>query len=435
MKYVRKACMILLALLLMLALPVAAQTADMIKEEKPVPLSPALSVIAAQSEMAVATLCGNDYYFSADVFARALNVAEVTEITVISLPGVTAGELLMGSERVSEGETIRGEQLRLLSFVAANEDVQTARFVFSPAGGDYEMVCNIHVLDQINYCPTVSIASGAALSVSTHRDFVGFGNMTAYDPEGDPLVFEVVRAPENGIVLMLDKENGEYVYLPRDGFTGKDSFSYVARDCYGNYSAAANVSVQVDALATSVVYADMVGRKEYNAALTMTEQGIMQGTASGEDTHFRPDEAVSRVDFLVMAMQAVGVGSVPVVENTGFFDDGEIKAEQKGYVAAAYSLGYIKGTNDAAGNLCFAPNATITRAEAAVILSRMMGGESLDVTPAFADGADIPTWASEAIAALSSRGILTTSGGAISPNATVTRAQTAMMLSAMMMGK
>ncbi|MBR5616301.1 MAG: hypothetical protein IKW66_05715 [Clostridia bacterium] len=68
-------------------------------------VSPALHILAARTDMAVATLCGNDYYFSRDVFARSLNVsaASLQYITVVSLPGVTEGELLIGSTRVSAG--------------------------------------------------------------------------------------------------------------------------------------------------------------------------------------------------------------------------------------------------------------------------------------------------------------------------------------------
>ena len=47
--------------------------------------------------MAVATLCGNEYYFSRDVFARALNMnaSALQSVTVTSLPGVEDGELMM----------------------------------------------------------------------------------------------------------------------------------------------------------------------------------------------------------------------------------------------------------------------------------------------------------------------------------------------------
>lgn len=398
-------------------------------------LSPALSVLAAQNEMAVATLCGNDYYFSEDIFARCLNLSSVEAITVVALPEVTEGELLMGAERVSVGQRIEAKALSQLCFSAVDDAAREASFIFSPAGGGYEMVCTIHVLSEVNYSPTVSLATSAALAMSTYRDFVGYGTLSAYDPEGDALVFEVVVAPEDGVVVMTDRTCGEYVYLPRDGFVGKDSFCYVARDEYGNYSAMAEVSVTVQSRSTKLVYADMTGRREYNAALHLTEAGIMQGTQSAEVWNFNPDKEVNRGEFLVMAMQAMGVSSVPSVNDTGFDDDEQIAAELKGYVAAARDLGYIEGVSGADGSLCFAPDATITRAEAAVILNRMVGGGedvTVSVMPTFADGQDIPVWASEAIAALNAKGILSTVGGAISPNANVTRADAAMMLSAMM---
>ena len=277
----------------------------------------------------------------------------------------------------------------------------------------------------------MSIATAQALSVSTYRNYAGYGNLTAYDPEGDPLTFEVVTPPEHGLLIITNAECGEYVYLPRRGYKGSDSFRYVVRDMYGNYSAAAEVKVEVLEPSVSVSYDDMQGRRDYNAALSMAEAGIMQGVSVEGKTYFYPEQTVSRLEFLTMAMRAIGVGSVPTVSDTGFEDDGDIPAESKGYVAAAYSLGYIKGSTDGEGNLCFLPNATITRAEAAVILRRMVDAKEAQLTPAFADSSDIPTWASEAISTLSAMGIMTSSGGAISPNEQLTRGQTAMMLAAL----
>ena len=397
-------------------------------------VSPALHILAARSDMAVATLRGNDYYFSEDVFARSLNVdvSRLNYITVTSLPSAAEGELLIGSTRVSEGQVIATANLKMLTYVAADETAESqASFTFSPNGASYDLTCNVYVLNEINYSPTVSIASGEALSVSTHQNFVGYGTLTAYDPEGDALVFEVVRTPAHGLLLMTDNTNGEYVYLPRIGYTGSDSFEYVARDVYGNYSASARVSVQVDKPSVSVSYADMQGRRDYNAALTMAEAGIMQGTELDGKTYFYPEQTVSRLEFLTMAMQAVGVGSVPTVKDTGFTDDESIPTDAKGYVAAAYSLGYIKGSTDVEGNLCFLPDEPITRAEAAVVLRRMVDADAAELTPAFADALDIPAWASEAISTLSLLGVMTPSGGVISPNSQVTRGQTAMMLAAM----
>lgn len=395
-------------------------------------VSPALQNLAASADMAVATLCGNDYYFSEDVFARSLNLADVSYITVTSLPDVTEGELLIGSSRVTEGQLISGDNLRMVSYVPKIEDAPgSASFTFSPNGATYDITCHVYLLDQLNYSPTLSIAQGESLCISTHRNFVGYGTLSAYDPEGDSLTYEVVSRPKYGLVIMTDASCGEYVYLPRLGYTGSDSFTYIARDQYGNYSASATVSVQVTAPSVSVVYADMTGRKEYNAALTMAEIGIMQGTELDDKTYFYPEQTVSRVEFLTMAMQAIGIGSVPTITDTGFFDDDAIAAEDKGYVAAAYSLGYVKGTTNDEGELCFLPDSPITRAEAAVILRRMVDAKTPDLTPAFADSSDIPAWAGEAIATLSSLGIMPTSGGAVEPNESMTRGQTAMMLSAL----
>ncbi len=433
MKRMRGCCTVLACLLLLMTCLSFGATAAEKREAEP--LSPALTVLAAQNEMSVATLSGNDYYFSEDVFARTLNLREIEAITVVSLPDVTAGELMMGSERVSVGQRIRGEELQLLSFVAKADDVAGAAFTFSPAGGAYEMVCNIHVLEEVNESPTVSMASEAALQVSTHRDFVGYGQLSAYDPEGDALIFEVVSAPRDGVVVMTDRARGAYVYLPREGFVGEDRFCYVARDAYGNYSAMAEVSVTVSESATSIVYADMVGRREYNAALSMTEAGIMRGEQSGKVWNFYPDVALSRGEFVMMAMQAMGVGSLPQVSDTGFDDNEQIDPQIRPYVAAARELGYIEGVVDAAGRRTFAASQSVTRAEAAVILNRMLGGETerpVATVPTFADGDDIPAWASEAITALTLKGILAPIDGAITPGATVTRADAACMLSALM---
>lgn len=397
-------------------------------------VSPALHLLAARDEMAVATLCGNEYYFSADVFARALNVdaRELGYITVTSLPTAADGELMIGSTRVSEGQVISASNLSLMSYVAADDSIEgQGSFTFAPSGAAYEMTCRVHLLKELNYSPTLSVASEASLAVSTHRDFVAYGTLSAHDPEGDDLTFEVVSRPAHGLVLLTDAACGEYVYLPRLGYTGEDSFRYVARDMYGNYSAAATVKVEVSEPSVSVSYDDMTGRRDYNAALTMAELGIMQGKETEAGCFFLPEQTVSRLDFLTMAMKTIGVDSVPSVSDTGFYDDAAIPNESKGYVATAYSLGYIKGSTDESGNLCFSPDATITRAEAAVILRRMVDADSAELTPAFADASDIPAWAGEAIATLSSLGVMMPRGGTIAPNDTVTRGGCAMMLTAL----
>lgn len=390
-----------------------------------------LQVLSAATDMAISAPVGNEIVFSQEDFARALNLSKINYVTVKALPEVTAGELLLGSTRVAAGQTVSAENLGYMSFRAASDDLTQASFCFTVNGSATPMVCNLYFLDSVNYTPTVSMVPTLSLNVSTHKGLAAHGVMSAYDPDGDGVVFEVVSYPQNGSLRLTDRTTGSYVYTPNASYTGTDRFTYVARDKYGNYSAAATVNLKVTVSGTSVTYADMLDSEAYNAALTMTETGVMSGRQVGNQYYFDPEASVSRVEFLVMAMNAAGITEVPACDTTVFADDSEIPEAMKGYVAAAYEMKYISGSL-MEGRLCFLPNEEITRAQAAVMLSNIVGLCDVPVTPTFADHSEIPVWASEAIYSLNAAGIMNSRAGYISPVAKITRAQTAQMLTAAM---
>ncbi|MBQ9131257.1 MAG: S-layer homology domain-containing protein [Clostridia bacterium] len=398
---------------------------------QPPVVSYGLQVLSAKTDMAMSAPVGNDIVFSEDAFARALNLSKVTSITIRSLPAVTEGELLLGSTRIAQGQTVSAANLPYMSFEPASADVAVASFTFVANEGSIPMVCRMYQLSSPNYTPTVSMASGLSLNVSTYKDLRAYGTLSAYDPDGDTPVFEIVSYPKNGSVRLEDATLGTYVYTPEKGFVGSDAFSYVARDRYGNYSASATVKLKVAPSGTSVTYADMQDSTAYNAALALTESGIMSGKQVGNTYYFYPNEGVRRVEFLVMAMHAAGITEVPKAQQTVFADDADIPENMKGYVAAAYTLGYVNGTN-VEGELCFLPNEEITRAQAAVILGNIVGISDVAVTPTFADASEIPVWAKDAIYSLNAVGIMTAMDGNISPTAKLTREQTALLLAAVM---
>lgn len=394
-------------------------------------LSQGVQVLSAATEMAVWGPRGNDVTFEAEDFLRNLNLSHVAYIKVQSVPTAAEGELLMGSVRVNEGQIISGENLAHLCFAAADDSVTKASFSFSVNGNATAITCNIHLLDGTNYAPTVSMASSATLQMSTYRDREAHGRLTAYDPDGDALVFEIVEAPQNGSVLLTDREEGTYVYAPRSGFTGTDAFSYVARDVYGNYSSATTVKLRVMTSGTSVTYVDMADSKAANAALALTEAGVMSGVQVGNQHFFYPERTVTRAELLVMAMNAAGITDVPASAATGFDDDADIAPAIKGYVAAAYKMGYISGTLKE-GKLCFLPNQEINRAEAAVMICAILGEKNSGVIPTFADGAEIPVWAQESIYTLNTLGVMDATDGYISPTSLLTREEAALILQAVM---
>ncbi len=374
--------------------------------DTPVSVSRGLDVIAAQKSIAVAGIEGNALYFSAERFACAMNLRRIDSVTVTKLPDIACGALYIGSEGVSVGQRIKASDLSLMTYEELDSGVgKTTSFEFRVNDSGYIVVCKIYMLDEVNYSPTVSLASFASLNTETYRDIGVSGVLSAYDPEGERMRFEVVRYPENGRVVINDENLGTYTYVPYESFTGEDSFEYVVSDIYGNYSSSATVNVGVSAQSTPTVYNDLLNDELYSHAISVTERGLMNGIQVGDYFYFEADREVSRADFVVTAMNAIGIRSVPDVDATLFYDDEEINDEMKGYVALAYSKGYISGSK-IDGKLFFKPDESITLSEAAVIISNMIGYAEPKVTPVFADADTIPSWSGKAIESLHTLGIL-----------------------------
>ena len=395
------------------------------------PVSPGLLVLAERSPMAKAGLAGSPLTFSAEDFGRAMNLSSVRTVTVTRTPSPEEGELRLGNVVVNRGQTIRATALDSLSYVSAKGGVRYSSFGFAVNDSPVEMTCEVFMLTSVNHAPTLSAVPKTALSVSTHKNVSLWGELPSHDPDGDRTVVEIVSYPKYGTLILNDAEKGEYTYTPRVDRVGKDSFTYVVRDEYGNYSASATVSLQVLQPSSTLVLADMGDQKGTNAALCVVEAGIMEGTRWGLDVYFQPDKEVSRSEFVVMAMKAMGISDpgngVPVV----FSDWEQISEDARSFVSAAYTLGYIQGEPSEQG-LCFHGDRPITRAEAAVILGRMVNAATPTVQPVFSDGEEIPAFAEASVYSVAALGLLNDRGGSIEPLAAVTRLDAAEILSALL---
>ncbi len=421
----------LLSLLLFSVLCLTALSSCTQGVDSNVPISTALSLIAEQTTMAKSALKGESIRFSADDFARHTNLSSIEQITITSLPPVTDGRLTVGTTVLTSGQTLSSASLDLMTFTA-DDGVNMSEFYFRVDNSPYEMCCKLYCLDELNYAPTLSVAPSTALEVSTYKNITLHGNLPCYDPDGDETYIEIVSYPEKGVLIIDDRTTGAYRYVPYEDSRGKDSFTYVARDMYGNYSASATVSLKINQKETPVSYVDMDGSPYHNAAIKMTECGIMSGTKVGNNTYFYPANSVSRAEFTVMAMNAAGITDVSSVTKTVFADDDLIPSHMKGYIAAAYELGYIKGS-EVDGKLCFSPDKTITRAEAAVMLANMLDAATPTIKPVFSDSDDIPAWAEASVSSMNYMGVLSTAdGNNISPMSSVTRGDAAEILTRFM---
>ena len=446
-----RALPILLAALLLLTLsvlPAAAEDVIPISETEPttqpmgstsvglhtmtgretsLPVSYGLRVLAAEEEMVFAGLCGNEISFTAEDIRRAMNLSELNYVTIRDLPDPGEGTLFVGSVGAAEGQVISAGSLSLLSFAAADETKPTeATMEISVNGSDYAVVCRLFLLEKLNYTPTVALTPALSLQIETYKDLPTAGTVSAYDPEGDEMTYEITRYASHGRISLTDRHTGAYLYTPDPGYTGQDSFDYVVRDRYGNYSTSATVSVQVSPRPTSVTYADMEGVGNAAAILTVSEWGLMNGTRVGSESYFKPAAAVSRLEFLVTAMEAAGITADTVADAPlpTLADAESIPAAMRPYVGYALQKGYINGKAQD-GQVYFRPDESITRAEAAVVLSNIIGYAVEDTVTAFADADTLPTWSGEALTSLRALGILQCPDGNARAGEAMTRGDTA----------
>lgn len=406
---------VLCALLLCSTASAAAYSANM--------LSPGLRILADAEVMIRSGVVSGEISFSPDDFLRAVG-GDIPTVTVTALPPASDGTLMFGSSPVVVNQSMKLSSVSSLRFVPA-KGCTSSSFRFK-AGGEYSMECLLKYTDCVN-APPVAGASKGDVAVWTQRDITTYGTLSATDPENDALVFEITKYPENGILELLSQSGGDYRYTPCDGVMGSDSFTYTVRDEWGNYASEVTVLVDIDRELTDLVFADMEGHWAHNAALVMAAENIMDVSSDRGALYFHPDREITREDFLVTVMKALGAGEISPAD-TVFADDSEISEEASGYIARAYDLGVIKGSSENS-LLCFHPKDSITRAEAAVILNAILGAGEPETVPVFADNSAVPAWAKGSLYALTNAGIFNGTGaGNLSPNDKLSRAQTAQIL-------
>lgn len=363
-------------------------------------------VVASDVNMIKTALIGQKITFTDGDFKSALALADFDTITITQIPASTEGTLLLSGRRVGKGRVIKRKNLGGLVFIPASDAVTECKFKFTVDGyaGGAEIECILKFIDKVNYAPEAIGDTVGTSGINTQQSISVWGNLGATDPEGDALEYIIVTYPKRGSITLTEKDSGRYCYSPIGSYVGKDKFTYVVRDEYGNYSKPMTVSVRINERMCDTVYRDMEEREEYNAAVAMTAMGIMSGTQLGDDMYFNPDDTMTRAEFVTVAMKCAGIKADSSLMSTYFDDDDKISVSLKGYIATAQRTGIIVG-DFKDGKLLFSPNEEITRYEAAKILASVIGANSEGEESVFAGDGDIPVWARSGVYAMCSLGI------------------------------
>lgn len=251
----------------------------------------------------------------------------------------------------------------------------------------------------------------------TYRGVSFGGELSAIDPDGDVLRYEITTEPVKGELSLGD--DGSFVYTPFDGKRGRDYFGYKAVDEKGNVSQEATVIIKLLKNAP-VSYADMEGEGSYYAAVRLAESGAFIGKQLGGEYFFEPADTVTRGEFLSMCLNVTDADILSGVVSTGFFDDEGIPAWEKGYVSTAVKNGIVYGRVSDEGAV-FDANKPVSRAEAASMLNRTLRLSDVSYT----EDSAVPSWAAQSVYNLAACDVMSAEDAMDAP---LSRAEAADML-------
>ena len=334
--------------------------------------------------------CNATYCFTPSDFS---GEEEIVGICITQLPDPHTGTAMLGQRVLREGDILTAEQVAQMTFapLRTQEDA-TATVSYLPI---YE--------NRVEKSATMSIAIRGKedkapvaedMAIETYKNLPNTGKLKVSDPEGETLTYTLVRGPKRGEVSM--QADGSFTYTPKKNKVGVDSFVYTAADPAGNISRQATVTVQILKPNDKNQYADTVGMDCRFEAEWLKNTGLFTGEKVGGESCFFPEKAVSRGDFLAMAVKALDI-PIEEVDNSAIPED--VPKWRKPYVGAALRSGLLEGWPETQTNM----DSPITELEAAVLLQNAL---DLSLTETAAElSEELPVWAADSVAVMNQYGV------------------------------
>lgn len=338
------------------------------------------------------------FCFSQDDFTS----AAADGIFLTSVPQETLATVRYGSRVLKAGDALPTEALGDLTLEAkcvTAQEVTIGYCTLSDGVLSGVQELKLSILPKKDQPPTAEDGS-----LETYKNIAGSGTLSAADPEGKPLTYNLVKEPKRGSVEL--HEDGTFTYTPDKNKVGKDSFTYTVTDSGGNTSQEAKISIEILKPTDKATYADMDGDSDAFYAMWLKEAGLFTGATVGGNLCFEPEKTVSRGEFLVMVMKLVDAQADETGLTSGFSDEAATPVWLQPYIVSALGSGMISGVSSEDG-VVFRPEAALSRAEAAVMLQNVLQLPAPTAKTVFSqtDADAVPAWAADATAALSAAGI------------------------------
>jgi len=347
--------------------------------------------------MAAQVDCDSVYCFTSLDFSEN---RELTGICVTDLPDSAAGTVMLGNRVIRAGDILTADQLAQMTFSPLRTQTdRDAVLTYLPIYEDRvekPATMTLAIRGKEDLAP---VAQDSALE--TYKNLPNEGILQAQDPEGEQLIFSLVRQPKRGTVEV--GADGRFTYTPKKNKVGVDSFTYTAADPAGNVSREATVTVQILKPTDSRQYTDTAMTDCRFTAEWLRNTGLFVGEQIADANCFYPEKEVSRGDFLAMLVQVLNISP----EETSYEAlPADTPQWLRPYLAAALRSGLIAGIPE---RETFGAEEPITGAEAAVMLQNALdlnvSQQTLEAMSMTEKDSDIPTWATVSLSAMSDHGM------------------------------
>ncbi|MBT4945810.1 MAG: tandem-95 repeat protein, partial [Candidatus Marinimicrobia bacterium] len=151
----------------------------------------------------------------------------LAKVRIVSLPA--SGLLRMGAGTVTVGMEITVDDLDQLIYEPEADWFGTVSFKWD--GSDGKEYSKISAVMTINLGESNDSPTGTGTTLTTGEDISVDGQVTAIDPEGDPLNFVSAVSPSYGVLVLAT--NGTFTYTPENNYNGTDTFIIRASDGKG----------------------------------------------------------------------------------------------------------------------------------------------------------------------------------------------------------
>lgn len=322
--------------------------------------------------------------------------ATFTKVKFEQITNPAAGTLNLGKNALKKGSTVSVNDLNKLTFVPKagfeGEAIFTWTAIYTKGQSPYPGAVII----------TVGSGTGTPSEIATQEE--------SGAPEKTPQPTKT-PAKENIQSKTTEKENTK---------NNKNTSQPKAE----NKTAKANNGLK------PLRYEDMLTHWGAYSAGMLASRGYIVGEDYGNLFYFRPDEKITRFEFVLMVNAIFGVKPDDDSLAKSPFSDKNAPSYMMRVGSAAHEYDIIEGNKGKDGNLYFYPNSPITRAEAITIVDYALRLDSYGVAKAeFTDYNEIPDWAEQSVNNLDAYGILQGyEDGSLKPNAQITRAQAAEMV-------